>query len=159
MPVRLGCSPAPELMVTIRPNPARFIPGATACASRKCACRLMSTTSCQSLSGTSSSGRMTWPRTPPALDASTPTGASACFSTSAIQAFAAPGAVRSKAAVWMAPGWSAVSSSSAAERSQANTCAPSAAKDCAMARPKPWPAPVTATTAPPKSKSVMAATP
>ncbi len=32
MPVRLGRSPAPEEMVTIRPAPRAFIPGASACA-------------------------------------------------------------------------------------------------------------------------------
>ena len=66
MPVRLGRSPAPEAMLTMRPNPPRFMCGATACEHQNAPCTLASNSTIQSCSPTSSSGRPTCPRTPPA---------------------------------------------------------------------------------------------
>ena len=66
MPVRLGASAARLEMVTMRPLPARFMPGATACANRNAPVRLASTIWWKSSTGTSSSGFGRWPRMPPA---------------------------------------------------------------------------------------------
>src|SRR4051794_4464971 len=67
IPVRLTLRPAPDEMFTMRPYPRAFIPGTTARVQRKVDLRFASTTACQSSSATSSSGRPTWPTTPPAL--------------------------------------------------------------------------------------------
>ena len=67
MPVRLTPSPAPLEMFTIRPYPASFMAGATAWAVQNEAFRFTATIPCQSPGDTCSSGRPTWPSTPPAL--------------------------------------------------------------------------------------------
>ena len=67
MPVRLMPRPAPLEMLTTRPKRCCFMPGATACAMKNAPDRLTSKIACQSLSEISSSGRPTWPSTPPAL--------------------------------------------------------------------------------------------
>src|SRR5512146_1005286 len=54
-------------MLTIRPYRRSFMPGATARVQTNVLVRFASTTACQSASETSSSGRPTWPTTPPAL--------------------------------------------------------------------------------------------
>jgi hypothetical protein len=66
MPVRLARSPAPELIVTMRPKRAAFMAGARACARKKALSTLTAKIARQSSSGTSSTGRPTCPRTPPA---------------------------------------------------------------------------------------------
>jgi hypothetical protein len=67
IPVRLTLRPAPDEMLTMRPWRRAFMPGATARVHRKVLVRLASTTARQSASEISSSGRPTWPTTPPAL--------------------------------------------------------------------------------------------
>ena len=56
IPVRLTVRPAPEEMLTIRPQPRSFMPGTTARVHRNVLVRFASTTACQSWSVTSSSG-------------------------------------------------------------------------------------------------------
>lgn len=53
------------------PRRARFMPGATARVKWKAPSRLIAKTSRQSVSETSSTGRMVWPATPPAVFTST----------------------------------------------------------------------------------------
>src|ERR1700722_933153 len=149
MPVSDGCSPAPELVLMMRPPPARFIAGAAARHRVKAALTLMSNRMFQSSSETSSSGRGAWPATPPALFTSTWIGPFVCASIWPIQAAPAARSRRFTTLVVMPPS-RAVSASSSAEISVAKTRAPRWAKVCAMQRPKPWPAPVTATVWPSK---------
>src|SRR4051812_28010662 len=80
MPVSETLRPAPEEMLTIRPQPAAFIPGATARVHTNVLVRLASTTARQSASDTASSGRPTWPTTPPAQLTSTSTRPMRCTS-------------------------------------------------------------------------------
>ena len=58
--------PARLEMVTMRPEPFVFIPGATALMNRNAPLRLASTMASKSSALTSSRGRGLWPRTPPA---------------------------------------------------------------------------------------------
>src|ERR1700683_4565423 len=67
MPVRLTPRPAPEEMLTIRPQWRSFIEGTTARVHRNALYRLACTTASQSSSENSSIGRPTWPTTPPAV--------------------------------------------------------------------------------------------
>ena len=62
MPVRLGRKPAPEAIVTTRPEPARFKCGAAAWTRKKAESTLASNRARQSASDTSSIGRPTCPR-------------------------------------------------------------------------------------------------
>src|SRR3954470_15963562 len=124
MPVSETLRPAPEEMLTIRPQPAAFIPGVTARVHTNVLVRFASTTARQSASDTSSSGRPTWPTTPPAQLTSTSTRPIA--STSAATA---AGSVTSHCA-----------------RSTPCTLIPSAASAAAMAAPIPCAVPVTSAT-------------
>ena len=56
MPVRLTLRPAPEEMLTIRPQPVAFIPATTARVQRNADVRLASTTARQSSIDSVSSG-------------------------------------------------------------------------------------------------------
>src|SRR5262249_32483872 len=146
MPVSEEARPAPELMLIIRPLPACFMPAATARLSVKAVPMLTAKIRSQSASGTSSMGRICCSATPPALLTSTSTAPAVVRSICAIHAAAAARSVRSSTSVSTpAP---AVSASSAAERSQPNTHAPSCAKVSAMHRPNPCPAPLTTTVFP-----------
>src|SRR5579859_3511963 len=149
MPVSEACSPAPELVLMMRPPPARFIAGAAARQRVKAAFTLMSNSMFQSSSVTSSSGFGPWPPTPPALFTSTWIGPFVCAAIGWIQAAPAARSRRFTTLVVMPPS-RAVSESSSADMSVAKTRAPRWAKVCAMQRPKPWPAPVTATVWPSK---------
>src|SRR3954466_12863932 len=80
MPVSDTLRPAPEEMFTIRPHPAAFIPATTPRVHTNVLVRFASTTARQSSSDTSSSGRPTWPATPPAQLTSTSTRPMRCSS-------------------------------------------------------------------------------
>src|SRR3954469_9109565 len=73
MPVSETLRPAPEGMLTIRPQPAAFMPGTTARVHTNVLVRFASTTARQSASDTASTGWWTWPATPPAQLTSTST--------------------------------------------------------------------------------------
>src|SRR5713226_2763782 len=154
MPVRLMPRPAPLEMLTMRPPPAAFMPGAAAWAKLKAPVTLTSKISCHWRSVTFSSGWPTWPQTPPALLTST--------STRPMPATKAPTASRSVTSTWAVArrppfagfASAAVTSSPASLTSQAKVTAPRAQKACAMARPKPCPAPVTTTDLPAKPISI-----
>src|SRR3954462_5164177 len=124
MPVSETLRPAPEGMLTIRPQPAAFIPGVTARVATNVLVRFASTTARQSASDTSSSGRPTWPTTPPAQLTSTSTRPISC--TSAATA--------------------AESVTSHSSRSTPWTMNPSAASAAAIAAPIPCAVPVTSAT-------------
>src|SRR3954451_6125768 len=124
MPVSETLRPAPEEMLTIRPQPAAFIPGATARVHTNVLVRLASTTARQSASETSSSGRPTWPTTPPAQLTSTSTR---------------PTSARSACTA-------AESDTSHCSRSTPCTVRPSRSSAATMAAPMPWAAPVTSAT-------------
>src|SRR2546428_4832400 len=113
-------------MFTIRPARAAFIVGMTARVQRNALVRFASTIARQSSSLTSSSGRPTWPQTPPALLTST----SICPMRSTSRA------------TWRGSVRSAVS------RSTRWTVAPSSSSPAAIAVPIPWAVPVTRATLP-----------
>src|SRR5258708_522491 len=93
MPVSEGPRPPPELMLTIRPLPARFMPAATARLNAKAAPMLTAKTRSQSVSRTSSSDASP-SATPPALLTSTSTAPPVVSSICAIHAAAAARSVR-----------------------------------------------------------------
>jgi len=157
MPVSEACVAAPELMLTIRPAPARFIASAAARLSAKAAPTLIAKMRSQSASGTSSTGRPSCPATPPALLTSTSTAPPVAVSMPLTHSVAAARSVRSSTCV-VTPAF-AVSVSSAADRSQPKTRAPSPAKVAAIARPNPCPAPLTTTVLPVKSISTAFSSP
>src|SRR3954452_12638942 len=129
IPVRLTLRPAPDEMFTMRPYRRSFIPGATARVQRNVDFRFASTTACQSASETSSSGRPTWPTTPPALLTR--------MSTLPIDA--------TKSATWRSAVASTVS------RAQPCTVAPCSVSAAAIALPMPCAVPVTIATRPRRS--------
>src|SRR2546425_4288352 len=129
MPVRLTLRPAPDEMFTIQPARAFFIAGMTARVQRNALVRFASTIARQSSSLTSSSGRPTWPQTPPAL--LTSTSMRPTRSTSR--------------ATWRGSARSAVS------RSTRWTVAPSSSSPAAIAAPIPCAVPATSATLPPSS--------
>ena len=143
MPVRLGRNPAPDEMLTMRPNFWRFMCGAAACEHQKAPCTFASNRTSQSCSLTSSMGFATCPRTPPAqlTRMSMPPRA---FAISSKTRPTAARSARSRVRVALAPD-SAAMRRPASSRSSAQTWAPSAARDCTMLRPMPCAAPVTAT--------------
>src|SRR3984957_13310181 len=136
MPVLLTVSPAAEEMLTIRPHPRCFIAGTAARVRRNMVVRFASTTSCQASVVTSSSGRPTWPTTPPAVLTRMSTAPTAAKKSSTTNA-----SVRSAAV-------SADPSRAVGSLSTRCTFAPSAARASAIAAPIPWAAPVTTATLP-----------
>src|ERR1700678_1024814 len=136
MPVLLTVSPAPDEVLTIRPQPRSFIAGTTARVHRNMVVRFASTTLRQASTGTSSSGRPTCPTTPPAVLTRMSTGPTAVKTS-----LTADGSVRSAAV-------SADPSRAVGCLSTRCTLAPSAARASAIAAPIPWAPPVTTATLP-----------
>ena len=127
MPVNDGCNPAPELMLMIRPPPARFMPGAAARHSVNAALTLMSKIMFQSSSATP-------PAAPgparPRPRRCSPGCRSAARPASRSAQSRPPAAARSRksSARTVMPPRDAVSASPSRRQSVANTCAPSRAK-------------------------------
>src|SRR4051794_35004197 len=124
MPVSETLRPAPEEMLTIRPQPAAFMPGTTARVHTNVLVRFASTTARQSASDTASTGWWTWPATPPAQLTSTSTRPICATSAST----------------------AAESVTSHSSRSTPWTVNPSAASAAAIAAPIPCAVPVTSAT-------------
>ena len=78
MPVRLTPRPARLAITTMRPSAFFFMPGATARLAKNAPSTLTAWIARQSSSLTSSTGRLAWPRTPPATCTSTSTPPQAC---------------------------------------------------------------------------------
>ena len=114
--------------------------------------RLIAKITRQSSSETSSTGRITWPATPPAVLTSTsrrPASAAARATKACTAALSRTSTTSARPAPARAPSIAArVASSSAGRTSQAHTVAPSRASATPMARPMPWAAPVTIATRP-----------
>ena len=107
----------------MRPLPARFMPGAAARHRVNAALTLMSKMMFQSASETSSTGLNSCPATPPASFTSTSIAQPVCVSIAWTHAAPAARSRRSTVLVTIPPG-AAVSASSSADRSVANTRAP-----------------------------------
>src|SRR5829696_9185188 len=149
MPVRLTPRPARLAITTMRPLPFFFMPGVTARLAKNAPSTLTAWIARQSSSLTSSTGRLLWPRTPPATCTSTSTPPQAC-STSRTKASTCRDCVRSTlrvskmpprpglARAFRAKSWSS-------STSQAHTLAPRSTKPSTIPPPMPRAAPVTMT--------------
>src|SRR4029453_14874815 len=149
MPVSLPPTRAGLLVTTMRPLPFFFMPGATARLAKNAPSTLTAWMARQSSSLTSSTGRLLWPRTPPATCTSTSTPPQAC-STSRTKASTCRDCVRSTLRVSNVPPRCGLArafraESSASRRSQAQTFAPRSTKPSTIPPPMPRAAPVTMT--------------
>ena len=134
----------------MRPARAAFIPGAAAWAKKKAALMFTAMMPFHCSSVTSSRGLPTWPEDAAGVvDQHVDMASGALASASRTKAKTASRSVTSTVRTVQRPPASRqrwrVSASSSASRSQAHTLAPRWAKASAMARPKPWAAPVTMT--------------